>query len=172
MIQNFWQNYGTIIIGFLGTGVGAAIMAFVARFVADMVSKKVFRSLDVKKIIEEVTEKVTSNIVGNVIDVDLSSYVNQAVSEHIGKVMASADDTKNTVNEMRTCLSLIAKAVSKSRLLDEGEQKLLFGAAESLEGSSLRAQKPVLKVELEKAETEQTNEAQKKPEGLNFEGVE
>lgn len=164
-IQNFWAEYGPLITGVLGSGLGAAVVAFVSRLVAKIAANKITGTLDVNKIIGEVTERVTQNVTknltGSVLDVDISSVVEQKLDEVLGEITVQVKDVKSAVNSMKECSALTAKAVGKSKLLDKTEQAALVAEAEKLSESVTRETKPVTKVKLaakpaEKTEAKQT----------------
>ena len=135
-IQNFWAEYGPLITGVLGSGLGAAVVAFISSLVAKVVANKITGTLDVDKIVGEVTERVTQNVTknltGSVLDVDISEVVEQKLDEVLGEITVQVKDVKSAVNSMKECSALTAKAVGKSKLLDKAEQAALVAEAEKL----------------------------------------
>ena len=151
-LQNFWAEYGSVVTAFLGTGFGAAVMAFLSRLVAN----KITRKLDVNKIVAEVTERVTQNIAksltGSVLDVDISEVVETKLDEVLGEITVQVKEVKQSVESMKECSALTAKAVGKSKLLDKTEQAALVAEAEKLSESVTRGNKPVTKIKIQAKE--------------------
>lgn len=151
-LQNFWAEYGSVVTAFLGTGFGAAVMAFLSRLVAN----KITRKLDVNKIVAEVTERVTQNIAksltGSVLDVDISEVVETKLDEVLGEITVQVKEVKQSVESMKECSALTAKAVGKSKLLDKAEQAALVAEAEKLSESVTRENKPVTKIKIQAKE--------------------
>lgn len=152
-LQNFWAEYSPVIMGVLGSGVGAAIMAFISNFVAKCAANKVTGTFDVNKIVSEVTERVTQNIAkkltGSVLDVDISEVVAEKLNDVLGEITVQVKDVKTAVDSMKECSALTAKAVGKSKLLDKTEQAALVAEAEKLSESVTRAAKPVTKIKIQ-----------------------
>ena len=155
-LQNFWAEYGSVVTAFLGTGFGAAVMAFISRLVAN----KITRKLDVNKIVAEVTERVTQNIAksltGSVLDVDISEVVETKLDEVLGEITVQVKEVKQSVESMKECSALTAKAVGKSKLLDKTEQAALVAEAEKLSESVTRGNKPVTKIKIQAKEDKAT----------------
>lgn len=156
-LQNLWNEYGAVIMTFVGSGFGALVMGFISNFTAKLAANKITGTFDVNKIIGEVTEKVTKNVcqslTGNMIDVDISALVDQKLDEILGEITVQVKDVKNSVNSMKECSALTAKAVSKSKLLDKTEQETLAEEAVKLSENVTREIKPVTKVKLQSKET-------------------
>lgn len=152
-LQNLWNEYGTVIMTFVGSGIGAVIMGFVSNFVAKLTANKITGTFNVNKIVAEVTEKVTQNVVnaltGSMIDIDISALVENKLNEILGEITVQVKDVKTSVESMKECSALTAKAVGKSKLLDKIEQAALTAEAEKLSESVTRAVKPVTKVKIE-----------------------
>lgn len=155
-IQNFWAEYGTVIMGILGTGFGAAVMAFLSRFSIKIFIRKIMRKFDKEKFVSEVTERVSQNIAkrltGSVLDVDISEVVETKVDDALGDLAEQVKEVKQSVESMKECSALTAKAVSKSKLLDKTEQAALVAEAEKLSESVTRDNKPVTKIKIQAKE--------------------
>lgn len=152
-LQKVWQEYGPVIMTFVGSGFGALVMGFIANFTAKIAANKITGTLDVNKIVSEVTERVTQNVcrtlTGNVLDVDISALVNEKLDETLGEITEQVKEVKASVNSMKECSALTAKAIGKSKLLDQSEQAALSAEAEKLSESVTRAEKPVTKIRLQ-----------------------
>lgn len=171
-LQNLWAEYGPVIAGVLGSGLGALIVTFLSNFAAKAAANKVTGTLNVNKIIGEVTENVTQNVVknitGSVLDVDISAIVEEKLNEVLGEVSINVQDVKAAVESMKECAALTAKAVGKSKLLDKDEQAALVAEAEKLSESVTRELKPVTRVKLETVRTKEKLPSEKHTEVLKL----
>ena len=151
-LQGLWNEYGTVIMTFIGSGFGAVVMGFVSNFTAKLAANKITGTFDVNRIVSEVTEKVTQNVVksitGSVLDVDISALVEQKLDETLGEITVKIEDVKNSVDSMKECSALTAKAVGKSKLLGKEEQDALTNEAEKLSQSISKAEKPRAQIKL------------------------
>lgn len=162
-LQNLWNEYGAVIMTFVGSGFGALVMGFVSNFTAKLAANKITGTFDVNKIIGEVTERVTQNVAqkltGSVLDVDISQVVEEKLDEILGEITVQVKGVKDSVESMKECSALTAKAVSKSKLLDKSEQEALSGEAEKLSESVTRESKPATKIQLRAKESTQSERA-------------
>lgn len=151
-LQNLWNEYGAVIMTFVGSGFGATVMGFISTFTAKLAANKVMRSFDENRIVaavsERVVEKVCKSLTGNVIDVDISALVSDKLNGILGEVTAQVREVRSSLNSMKECSALTAKAIGKSKLLDRAEQEALAQEAEKLSANAAREEKPVTKVAL------------------------
>lgn len=164
-LQGLWNEYGTVIMTFIGSGFGAVVMGFVSNFTAKLAANKITGTFDVNRIVSEVTEKVTQNVVksitGSVLDVDISALVEQKLDETLGEITVKIEDVKNSVDSMKECSALTAKAVGKSKLLEREEQEALTNEAEKLSQTITQKEKPRAQIKLS-AKNTSTNDTRKK----------
>lgn len=162
ILQELWEEYGTVITAFFSSGIGAVIVSVITAIINKANTKTVVKSVNSEKIITEVTSKVTKNITdslsGSIIDVDLEALVSTQVKEAFASIETEIASLKETVEDQNEVTGLVAKAMSKSKLVDAEEKATLAEAGEELTANSKRRKKKKMRVRITSAETTETTD--------------
>jgi len=133
-LENFWATYGGTIITGAGWLVTAVIVPVLCKGVFSRSLKgfkpnRIELSLEQKK---SLADEVSKRIAGGVIDIDISETVTSAVKDEfsdIAKKLAALERSIETANEST---ALMAKGISRSKLLSDDERDKLGKNADSL----------------------------------------
>lgn len=151
IFNEFWTEWGATIISFLSSGVFGAIVVGVVRGIVSRFANK-SRSADLTESqLNAIAERVAKRIANNVLDVDISRVVTDATKEELREISKTVADMKTAVTNVNEATALMAKGMSRSKLLKVDESEKLTTAAETLE-ETMTPKKEHIKVKVESAE--------------------
>lgn len=151
IFNDFWTEWGATVISFLTSGVFGAIVVGVVRGIVSRFANK-SRSADLTDSqLNAIAERVAKRIANNVLDVDISQVVTDATKEELKEISKTVSDMKTAVTNVNEATALMAKGMSRSKLLKGDESEKLTAAAETLE-ETMTPKKEHIKVKVESAE--------------------
>lgn len=164
MLNDFWAQYGSIILSFLTSGVFGTIVIGVVRGIVSRFANKSRTAELTTEQLNAISQKIAEMLAGNVLDVDVSQVVTDATREELKEISQTVAALKTAVTNANESTALMAKGISRSKLLNEEEQQKLVTAADTLEATKTEKNRKRVKVKIES--TEQT-----KPDDIvNFGG--
>lgn len=164
MLNDFWAQYGPVILSFLTSGVFGTIVIGVVRGIVSRFANKSRTAELTTEQLNAISQKIAEMLAGNVLDVDVSQVVTDATREELKEISQTVAALKTAVTNANESTALMAKGISRSKLLNEEEQQKLVTAADTLEATKTEKDRKRVKVKIENTE-------QAKPDDIvNFGG--
>ena len=134
-LQNFWAQYGDIIISIVSSGSFGAIIVAIVNSVVKRATRKINSVTSVNLTDEQINgiaRKFAAAVSQKVLKVDISKLL----SDEVGKqISALADEITKVVEETEmsyAAMAIMAKGMSRSKILDEDERETLAKMSDEL----------------------------------------
>lgn len=168
IFNDFWTQWGALIISIVSSGAfGTIVVAVVKSMIGRFANKSRSAELTDGQV-NNIADRVASRIAGNVLDVDVSRVVTDATREELADIKAELATLKKAIANTSESTALMAKGISRSKLLSEQEQTDLVKAAETLEKVTAQAERAHINVVVEPSE--QAEKAEENVSLVNFGG--
>lgn len=133
--NDFWTEYGPIIISVVSSGsFGTIIMAIVSAIVKGATKK--INTATTTNITDEqmnaIAKKFAGYVSSKVFNVDISKLLTDEVTAQLSTLTSKVENEVATAEMSNAALSVIALALSRSKLLSESERKTLADASTEL----------------------------------------
>lgn len=165
MLNDFWVQYGSVILSFLTSGIFGTIVIGVVRGIVSRFANKSRTAEITPEQLNAISQKIAQMLAGHVLDVDVSQVVTDATREELKEIAQTVAALKTAVTNVNESTALIAKGISHSKLLDEEEKQKLVTAADTLEATMTEKDRKRVKVKIEN-----TAETDKPDDIVNFGG--
>ena len=134
-LENFWAQYGDIIISIVSSGSFGAIIVAIVNSVVKGATRKINSSTSVNFTDEQINgiaQKFAAAVSQKVFKVDISKLLTDEVSKQLSGL---TDEITKVVEETEmsyAAMAIMAKGMSRSKILDEDERETLAKMSDEL----------------------------------------
>ena len=134
-LQNFWAQYGDIIISIVSSGSFGAIIVAIVNSVVKGATRKINSVTSVNLTDEQINgiaRKFAGAVSQKVFKVDLSKLLTDEVSKQLSGLTAEITKVVEETEISYAAMAIMAKGMSRSKILDEDERETLAKMSDEL----------------------------------------